>query len=175
MTEPPLRFSVVPVIAPASAEARKTAAPAAVHSALLRARAQIARIAPVVDNVAEPTEPNRRATLDRYVAAFINADTAALVRLLRADIVVEMPPQPSWLRGRGAVAQFFAGHVLTTPGAFRMAPTTANGQAAFVAYQRTQDGSHRPHAVHVLTLDTAGIAHIAVFREPAVCELFTRS
>ena len=148
--------------------------PAAVNSALLRARAQIAQVAPIVENVVEPTEPYRRALLDRYVAAFINADITALVRLLRADIAVEMPPQPQWLRGRTAVAQFFADHVLSAPGEFRMAATMANGQPAFMAYQRAHDGTHQPHAVHVLTLDTSGVAHIAVFREPTVCTLFTR-
>lgn len=75
-----------------------------------------------------------------------------------------MPPEPQWLRGRTAVAQFFADHVLSTPGEFRMVATMANGQPAFVAYQRAQDGTYQPHAVHVLTLDTSGVAHIAVFR-----------
>jgi RNA polymerase sigma-70 factor (ECF subfamily) len=55
-----------------------------------------------------------------------------------------------------------------------MAATTANGQPAFMAYQRAEDGTHHPHAVHVLTLDTSGIAHIAVFRDPTTCTLFTR-
>lgn len=147
--------------------------PAAVNSALLRARAQIARVAPVVDDVLEPAEPQRRAMLDRYVAAFTTADIASLVDLLRADIAVEMPPQPQWLRGREAVARFFADHVLSVPGAFRMVATKANGQPAFVAHQRDQDGIYQPHAVHVLTLDTSSCAHIAVFREPAICTLFT--
>ena len=155
------------------AEALNTT-PAAVNSALLRARTQIAQVAPIVDNVVEPTEPHRRALLDRYVAAFTNADIASLVRLLRADIAVEMPPEPQWLRGREAVSQFFAHHVLSAPGEFRMVATRANGQPAFVAYQRTQDASYQPHAVHVLTLDTSGVTHLAVFREPTVCGLFAR-
>ena len=144
------------------------------NSALLRARAQIAQVAPVVENVVEPVEPHRRALLDHYVAAFSNADITSLVRLLRADIALEMPPEPQWLRGREAVAQFFANHVLSVPGEFVMAATMANSQPAFVAYQRAHDGSHQPHAVHVLTLDTSGVAHIAVFREAAICRLFTR-
>jgi len=156
------------------AEALNTT-PAAVNSALLRARAQIAQVAPIVDNVVEPVEPRRRALLDRYEAAFTNADVTALVRLLRADIAVEMPPEPHWLRGPEAVAQFFTDHVLSTPGTFRMVATMANGQPAFVAHQRAQDGTYQPHAVHVLTLDTSGVAHIAVFREPAIRSLFTRS
>jgi RNA polymerase sigma-70 factor (ECF subfamily) len=155
------------------AEALNTT-PAAVNSALLRARTQIARVAPIVDNVAEPTEPHRRALLDRYVAAFTNADTTALIHLLRADIAVEMPPEPQWLRGPEAVAQFFAHHVFSTPGEFRMVATWANSQPAFLAHRRAQDGTYQPHAVHVLTLDTSTVAHIAVFREPPICRLFTR-
>ena len=55
-----------------------------------------------------------------------------------------------------------------------MVATMANGQPAFVAYQRAQDGTYQPHAVHVLTVDQSGVAHIAVFRESAVCTLFER-
>jgi RNA polymerase sigma-70 factor, ECF subfamily len=120
-----------------AAEALNTT-PTAVNSALLRARAQIAQVAPIVENVVEPTEPHRRALVDRYVAAFSNADITALVHLLRADIAVEMPPELQWLRGREAVGQFFADHVLSTPDEFRMVATMANGQPAFVARQRAQ-------------------------------------
>jgi RNA polymerase sigma-70 factor (ECF subfamily) len=155
------------------AEALNTT-PAAVNSALLRARAQMARVAPVIGDVVEPTEPQRRVLLDRYVTAFSNADIASLVRLLRADIAMEMPPEPEWLQGREAVARFFAERVLTAPGELRMVATAANGQPAFVAHHRAPDGVYHPHGVHVLTLDTAGVAHIAVFREPAIYKVFTR-
>lgn len=146
---------------------------AAVNSALPRARAQIAQVSPVVDEVTEPPEPRRRALLDRYVAAFQNADITALVLLMRADIALEMPPLAEWFRGQTVVAQFFATRVLREPGHFRMAATSANGQPAFVAYRRAGDGAYLPHALHGLTVDTAGIAHIAVFLDPAVCSLFT--
>jgi len=154
-----------------TAEALGTTA-AAVNSALLRARAQIAQVAPVIEDLAEPTDQVRRDLLDRYVSAFQDADLPSLVRLMRADIALEMPPQPQWFRGRAAVAGFFGEHVLGTPGEFRMLPTGANGQPAFGAYQRDGDGVYRPHAVHVLTLDRAAVAHIAVFRDPAVQALF---
>lgn len=154
-----------------AAEALGTTA-AAVNSALLRARAQIAQVAPVIEEVTEPTEPVRRDLLDRYVSAFQDADLPSLVRLMRADIALEMPPQPQWFRGRAAVAGFFGDHVLDTPGEFRMVATRANGQPAFGAYQRDGEGVYRPHAVHVLTLDRAAVAHIAVFRDPAVQALF---
>jgi len=146
--------------------------PTAVNSALLRARAQIAEAAPAADTLAEPPEPQRRALLDSYVSAFQDADMTTLVRLMRADIALEMPPEPQWFRGRTAVADFFGTHVLRRPGEFRMVPTIANEQPAFAAYRRDDDGVYRPHAVHVLTLDGVGIARIAVFRDPATCARF---
>src|ERR1700733_4742577 len=59
----------------------------AVKSALQRARARLSEGAPA--QVAEPSGPAARAVLDQYIAAFENADAAALERLLRRDAVLE--------------------------------------------------------------------------------------
>ncbi|MFD0735493.1 RNA polymerase subunit sigma-70 [Planotetraspora mira] len=175
---PPIRRAVLilrDVLSLSAAEAAEVldTTTAAVNSALPRARAQIAQVAPIADKVVEPAEPRRRALLDHYVAAFETADIGALTRLMRADIALEMPPQAEWFRGRSAVAEFFATRVLRKPGRFSMVPTAANGQPAVMAYLHEDDGTHRPHAVHVLTMDTTGLAHIAVFFESAVHTLFT--
>jgi RNA polymerase sigma-70 factor (TIGR02960 family) len=69
---------------------------AAVSSALLRARAQLAKAAPALEEIAEPAEPQRLALLDRYAAAFHSADITRLVQLFRADIALEMPPLRQW-------------------------------------------------------------------------------
>ena len=66
--------------------------PAAVNSALQRARAHLADVAPTDDELAEPDDANLRALVDRYCAAFENADVAALTELLQADVKLEMPP-----------------------------------------------------------------------------------
>jgi RNA polymerase sigma-70 factor, ECF subfamily len=145
---------------------------AAVSSALLRARAQLAKAAPALDEIAEPAEPHRRALLDRYVTAFHKADVTELLQVLRADIALEMPPLPQWFQGRSPVGAFFATHVLREPGAFRMVETSANGQPAFAAYHREPGGSYRAHAVHVLALADDGVAHIAVFHDPRLFQLF---
>src|SRR5205807_134437 len=55
----------------------------AVNGLLLRARARLEREAPVQDDIREPAEPEQRTLLDRYAAAFENADTAALSQLLQ--------------------------------------------------------------------------------------------
>src|SRR6201993_3911049 len=73
---------------------------AAVNSALQRARA---RPPGDRDSVAEPQQARQRELLDRYVAAFENADVAGLVAVLAEDAMFEMPPLLTWFRGRGAL------------------------------------------------------------------------
>src|ERR1700749_3973290 len=72
----------------------------AVNSGLRRARAQLAQAMPVEDKLAEPTDPELRAVLDRFSAAFENADVGLLADLLRQDAVLEMPPLLTWFAGR---------------------------------------------------------------------------
>ena len=92
----------------------------AVNSGLRRARAQLARALPAEEDTAEPNDPGQRAALDRFAAAFENADADALAELLRKDAVLEMPPLPGWFAGRDAIRAFFAAQVLTEPGMFRL-------------------------------------------------------
>jgi RNA polymerase sigma-70 factor (ECF subfamily) len=135
----------------------------AVNSALRRARAQLAQALPAEDDVAEPAEPGRRAMLDRYAAAFEDADVTTLAGLLRADIALEMPPIATWFAGRDSVAHFLASHVLRAPGQFRLVPTAANGQPAFATYERGRDGAYAAHALQVLTVTPGGVARIVIF------------
>ncbi len=144
----------------------------AVNSALRRARAQLAHAAPAEEDVVEPAGPQERAVLDRYVAAFENADLAALLELLRDDIVVEMPPFPAWFAGRGAVARFLAPRVLDAPDRKRFTPTRANGQPAVALYVRRHDGVYRPHSVQVLTVTATGIARIVAFIDGSLFATF---
>ncbi|WP_327034071.1 sigma-70 family RNA polymerase sigma factor [Micromonospora ureilytica] len=135
---------------------------AAVNSALQRARAQLSEVAPTADGVTEPTDPQKRALLDRYAAAFENADIAALMGLLTDDAVWEMPPILTWYAGRETVGRFLATRVHAA-GDHRMVPASANGQPAFGAYTRDHDGVYRPHALQVLTVTAAGIARVVAF------------
>jgi RNA polymerase sigma-70 factor, ECF subfamily len=144
----------------------------AVNSGLRRARAELAQAPPAEDKVAEPAEPDRRALLDRFAAAFENADVSALAELLRENVALEMPPVLTWFAGRRAVTGFLASRVFTVPGRFRMVAATANGQPAFAAYQRGPDGGYRAHAVLVLTLTPAGIARIVIFLDPGLFGVF---
>jgi RNA polymerase sigma-70 factor, ECF subfamily len=143
----------------------------AVNSLLQRAREGLRDSAPVQDEISEPSDPAQRALLDQYAAAFQAADVATLMRLLRADAVLEMPPFPTWFAGRDHIGQFLASQVLGEAGMYRLVPLSVNGQPAFAGYRRAADGTHRAHMLEVLTCTTAGIAHITNFTDPRVFAL----
>ena len=146
--------------------------PAAVNSALQRARSHLAEAAPAEDFVAEPDDGEVRRLLDRYCAAFENGDVAALTDLLRADVKLEMPPHPVWFDGRDAVLRFLSARAFSERGDVAMVPTTANAQPAVADYRRNADGVLTAHALHVLTAHGGGIAAITVFLEPQVFAMF---
>ncbi|WP_433431889.1 sigma-70 family RNA polymerase sigma factor [Nonomuraea sp. CA-141351] len=144
---------------------------AAVDSALRRARAHLAQVGPVEEDLAEPDEEALRALLDGYVDAFTRADAAALVSLLRADVELEMPPIPTWFTGQGAVLEFLSHQVLRRDG-WRMTPTRANGQPAFVIYERQGDGRYAAYGVQVLTLIGNRISRITAFIDASLVPTF---
>jgi len=139
----------------------------AVNGLLLRARARIEQADLAQEEIREPAETSQRALLDRYAAAFQNADVPALSRLLQQDATFEMPPTPTWFAGRDQVSRFLGTQVLRQPGDFTMVPVAANGQPAFACYLRGL-----AHAIQVLTVTDAGIAHIVTFQQPALFAAF---
>jgi RNA polymerase sigma-70 factor (TIGR02960 family) len=145
---------------------------AAVDSALRRARAHLAAVGPVEDDLAEPDEETRRTLLDGYVDAFTRADPDALVDLLRADVELEMPPIPTWFTGRQAVIGFLSTRVLRRKDQWRMVRTGANGQPAVVAYAHTDEGRYEAHGIEVLTLIGDRIARITAFHDPSLVPTF---
>jgi RNA polymerase sigma-70 factor, ECF subfamily len=145
----------------------------AVNSALQRARARLRQVAPAEDELREPADTGDRALLGRYAAAFENADTAALMELLRDDASFEMPPLPTWFTGRAQIGAFLESHVLRGPGDLVMIPVLANGQPAFAAYLRDPDGVHRAHAIQVLTITGSRISGIVSFLDPGLFAAFS--
>ena len=143
----------------------------AVNSTLQRARARLRLVQGDQDHVAEPPEPERRALLERYAAAFETADVNGLVAVLTEDASWEMPPIPTWFVGRSTVVAFLASRQRIIGGMLAI-PTTANGQPAFAFYARDAGGARRPHALHVLTLTEAGISRIVSFQDPGLFPLF---
>ena len=145
---------------------------ASVKSALARARGRLEELAPAADQVTEPAAPQARALLDQYIAAFENADAAALERLLVRDATLEATPMRTWFAGRKACVPFLRDRVLGSPGYWRMLATSANGQPAAAAYTRDQDGGYQPYGVVVFTVTGAGIARVSCFGDPRLVGLF---
>jgi RNA polymerase sigma-70 factor, ECF subfamily len=145
---------------------------ASVNSALQRARTHLAEVAPDEDDVAEPDDADRRELLDRYCAAFENADLAALTELLQTDVRLEMPPLPVWFTGRDAVTAFLAQRAFAEPGDIVFVRTAANGQPAVAEYRRAGDDVRRAHSIHVITPGDTGIARMVVFLDPDLFPVF---
>jgi RNA polymerase sigma-70 factor (ECF subfamily) len=144
--------------------------PAAVNSALQRARARLAGVAE--DQIDEPAEPDLRATVDAYVTAFENADITALTRLLTKDAVLEMPPVAAWYAGREDYGRFIARVWAMRGTDWRMMRVAANGQPGVAAYMGTGSGDYQLHSLQVLTVTRAGIARNVVWAEPGVFATF---
>jgi RNA polymerase sigma-70 factor (ECF subfamily) len=134
---------------------------AAVNSALQRARAHLPAD---TDSLAPPSEQRQRELLDRYVAAFQNADVDELLAVLTEDAFYEMPPFLTWFQGSAAVGAFL-GPRMRAFGKTPVIRTSANGQPAVALYPATADGQHRLHALHVLTLASHGVGRIVAFMD----------
>lgn len=144
----------------------------AVNSALQRAREQLKEAGVAAEELREPSGRADRLVLDRYAAAIEDADVGALVELLHEDATFEMPPIPTWFRGRDDIGRFLGGNILTSPGVHVTVPVAANGQPALAIYQRGADGVARAHALQVLTLRGSRVAGIVAFVSPALFPVF---
>ena len=144
--------------------------PAAVNSALQRARAALADVE--VGEVAEPDDPGVEAEIQKYMRAFEAADVPALVRLLTDEAVMEMPPVPLWYRGSRDYGLFMRRVFEKRGTGWGARRLTANGQPALAAYAPEPGGGHRLHSLQVFTVTGGRVAHNVVFADPRVFEAF---
>jgi RNA polymerase sigma-70 factor (ECF subfamily) len=147
---------------------------ASVNSLLQRARAQLAKLAPELDEMSEPADATRRAMLDRYVDAFEDYDLAALSEMFTENTVWEMPPFTSWFSGADAIRALIENHCpAKNAGELKMTRTAANGQEAVGQYLLDQEtGEHKAFSLHVLTMHNERIAHVTVFFDTSLFEKF---
>ena len=139
---------------------------ASVNSALQRARATMAE-----RHDPRPTElsPELAGLLARYVAAFERYDMDALVRLLRDDVVMNMPPYALWLQGPTDVATWMLGPGAACRGS-RLVATSANGGPAWGQYKPEPAGGFSPWALVVPEVAGERISGLTFFLDTA--ELF---
>ncbi|RFD26345.1 hypothetical protein MUBE_05470 [Mycobacterium uberis] len=80
--------------------------PTAVNSSLQRPHAHLAEVSATEEDVIEPYDTKQHKLLDRYCAAFENADIATLTELVQADVKLAMSPLPVWFTNRDTVLHF---------------------------------------------------------------------
>ncbi|MFE9328321.1 sigma-70 family RNA polymerase sigma factor [Nocardia sp. NPDC052278] len=139
---------------------------AAVNSMLQRAHATLAELEPDTP-VAEPSDPEIRALLDRYAAAFEAADMDTLVTLLRSDAVWEMPPIEEWFRGNTTIIELVRAKCPYSAGEVRMVPIAANGQPGFAFYVRG-----RAQSLQILTVTPTAVAHVVSYHDSSMFAAF---
>jgi len=146
--------------------------PAAVNSALQRARARLEDLSAREEQIQEPSSPADLELIGRYIEAFESADVPAIARLLADEVVLEMPPIPLWFVGSDHYSQFIARVFRLRGSQWRMIPTSANGQPAVGAYARDTDGVFHAHTLQVFSVSNSEIQRTVVFQLPSLFELF---
>ncbi len=125
---------------------------ASVNSALQRARATLQSVDVDAAVVRNRVSPEHEALLARYVEAFERYDVAALVALMREDVVMSMPPYDFWLRGVSSVSTWLLGPGEGCRGS-RLLPLRVNGTAGFAQYRVSPDGGWTPWAIVLLEIE----------------------
>jgi len=154
----------------------------AVNSALHRARVTLEKNYSTDKREMEQVYLADAATnmlLSHYVHAWETDDIGGLVALLKEDAILSMPPVPSWYRGREAIRAILLAVVFQSgvQNRWRLYPTRANGQPAFVVYRADESkSSYRAFSVQVVTLDGSRlprqIAEVTAFLDPSLVTSF---
>jgi RNA polymerase sigma-70 factor, ECF subfamily len=144
---------------------------ASVNSALQRARATMRQhLQPRREEWTSSADPSgaERELLQRYLSVMGPSGVHGIAELVREDVRVTMPPNPTWIDGRDAlVAGLVEMRDPTSPlylGQWRSIATRANRQPAVAHYVRP-DGqqTYRPQVLDVLTVEDGRVAAITSF------------
>jgi RNA polymerase sigma-70 factor (TIGR02960 family) len=150
--------------------ARETAelldmSPAAVNSALQRARATMQANRPHGRTGRPPASPTPE-ELDlvrRTIAAHEKADGTALAEMLRDDVRIAMPPLPFWFTSKAAFVPDLERN-LKEAGDWRLVPVGANRQPAVASYLRAPgDTEFRGFKIDVIRVEDGLVAEITTF------------
>src|SRR3954471_19663968 len=140
---------------------------ASVNSVLQRARATVDERLPAQSQQAtlrSLDDQELRELVERYMAAMQAGDVNAVVGMLAEDAVWSMPPLASWYRGLDDIRGFLHNGPLSGLFQWRHLHARANGQVASAAYTwHPEEGTYRPFAVDVLTLEGTKINEITSF------------
>jgi RNA polymerase sigma-70 factor (ECF subfamily) len=156
--------------APAEVAEALDATPAAVYSALQRARKATEEAMPEQsqqETLGELGDEHLREIVDRFMEAWESADVERIRALLTDDCVLAMPPWAEWFSGRDAVLEFLPRGPFRSGRRWKLVHTRANGQPAFAAYWTDGDGAVHAEGIVVLSFSPeGGVNQITSFRDP---------
>lgn len=137
----------------------------AVNSLVQRARASLREAGAEPSGITRsPTDAAERDLLAKYVDAHERSDLAALEALVRADVVLTMPPDPTVV-GVDALRPAFAEMLdAETTGTWKLVPVRANRRPATACYlRRPGEQEFRALSVDVLHIEGDAISVINCF------------
>jgi RNA polymerase sigma-70 factor (ECF subfamily) len=153
---------------PAEVAEALDATPAAIYSALQRARKAANERLPErsqQETLRTLGDACVRDLVDRFVEAWEGGDVDAIRSLLTDDAVLAMPPYPTWFRGRDDVADFLARGPLAPVRRWRLVQTRANGQPALGSYRTMDDRPLAAEGLIVLSFSEDGrLSELNAFR-----------
>lgn len=124
--------------------------PAAINSALQRARATLAQSSS--DPMPEMLPKQTADLVARYADAFERYDIESLVGLLHEDAIQQMPPFSMWVRGAENIGRWMVEPGPSACRGSRLLPVEANASPAFGQYRCQPDGSFAPWALQVIEI-----------------------
>ncbi|WP_415839526.1 sigma-70 family RNA polymerase sigma factor [Paenibacillus tarimensis] len=138
--------------------------PAAVNSALQRARQTMEQAKLRSDEFSMTEAEPDRELLSRYVEAFEQFDIQALVALFHEEGRMSMPPFAMWVRGKDDLFKFFTLTRWHCDGS-RFLPVTANGgYPAYAQYVPSSEGPYLvPWGIHILETRNGKVYHVQNF------------
>ncbi|REE78643.1 RNA polymerase sigma-70 factor (ECF subfamily) [Paenibacillus taihuensis] len=138
--------------------------PAAVNSALQRARETMNRTQLRSDEYSKMDVDPDPALLSRYVEAFEQFNIDALVSLFHEEGCMSMPPFPMWISGQDDLSTFFALTRWHCEGSKFVWTTVNGGYPALAQYMPSKEAPVLvPWGIHVLEVKDNRILHVQNF------------
>jgi len=117
-----------------------------------------------------PGEDRETEVLMRYLYPWEAGDVEGLMERFSEDVVLQLPPSPSWYEGREAVGTHFSTFPLAgdARGRWHLLPRRANGQLAFGVYRKDKERSvYAAHSIQVLHFSDELVSEIIMFKYPS--------
>jgi RNA polymerase sigma-70 factor (ECF subfamily) len=138
--------------------------PAAVNSALQRARETMNRTKLRSEEFSMADAEPDRELLSRYVEAFEQFDIHALVSLFHEEGCMSMPPFVMWVRGKDDLFKFFSLTRWHCEGSKFLPVTVNGGYPAFAQYVPSKETSALvPWGIHIVEIRDGKIFHVQNF------------